>query len=177
MENRGRVVQKKEQVCCGDQVKGLGCEGQVACPALNNGWVQRGRDKCRTIQVNPKGPASQFLKQRRQQTRPAAGIERYPPGLRTAPAGEGLQRAAPASLSLELAEIPTGQWFISQIRRRPSRVSQGAMCWMTSVSWAIAAARPPVPITFMSSPSSLRKRATIPSTSPTYPKSRPDCMA
>ena len=52
----------------------------------------------------------------------------------------------------------------SQRMRRPSRVSQGAMCWMTGVSLATTSASPPVATTCMSSPSSARKRATMPST-------------
>ena len=48
--------------------------------------------------------------------------------------------------------------------RRPSRVSQGAMTWMMSVSLATISARPPVAMTYMSLPSSVRKRLTMPST-------------
>ena len=40
----------------------------------------------------------------------------------------------------------------------------GAMIWITSVSCAMIAESPPVAITFMSFPSSLRKRSTMPST-------------
>lgn len=62
---------------------------------------------------------------------------------------------------------PTNQRFKPQMIRKPSRVSQGAMISMAWVSFAMIAASPPVPITFISAPSSARKRVTIPSTSPT----------
>jgi len=55
-------------------------------------------------------------------------------------------------------------WLRSQRIRKPSSVSQGAMIWMTSVSCAMMAARPPVATTFIGSPSSLRNLSTIPST-------------
>lgn len=55
------------------------------------------------------------------------------------------------------------EWFNSQIRRSPSRVSQGAWIWMTGVSLAIRPANPPVAMAFISGPSSLRKRSTMPS--------------
>ena len=67
--------------------------------------------------------------------------------------------------------------FNSHIKRSPSRVSQGAMTLMTLVSLATTSASPPVAMTFISLPSSARKRATMPSTMLTYPKSRPDCIA
>ena len=55
-------------------------------------------------------------------------------------------------------------WFKSHRMRRPSSVSQGAMIWITSVSCAMIAESPPVAITFISFPSSLRNRSTMPST-------------
>jgi len=58
-------------------------------------------------------------------------------------------------------------WFISQTNLKPSSVSHGALIWMASVSAAIRSTSPPVPMTFIDGPSSLRNRTTIPSTSPT----------
>lgn len=66
-------------------------------------------------------------------------------------------------VALSASRIYNG-WFRSQRMRRPSSVSQGAMIWITSVSWAMIAENPPVAITFISVPSSLRKRSTMPST-------------
>ena len=54
--------------------------------------------------------------------------------------------------------------FNSHIKRSPSSVSQGAMTLMTLVSLATTSANPPVATTFISFPSSVRKRATMPST-------------
>src|SRR4030042_3183276 len=86
------------------------------------------------------------------------------------------------SVTLENNRHPWGAlnhpfvWFISQMIWSPSRVSQGATIWMISVSFARISASPPVAITFMFSPNSCRTRITIPSTNPTYPYNKPDCI-
>ena len=78
-------------------------------------------------------------------------------------------------LPLESCDYSIGL-FISHTNCKPSRVSQGATTWITFVSCAKISARPPVAITFISFPSSCLKRATIPSTRPTYPNNNPDCI-
>ena len=52
----------------------------------------------------------------------------------------------------------------SQIRRNPSSVNQGARILIEVVSSEMVPASPPVAMTFMSGPNSVRKRSTIPST-------------
>jgi hypothetical protein len=66
-------------------------------------------------------------------------------------------------------QSPHQELFNSHNIRRPSRVSHGARISITAVSFAIVSARPPVAMTFISVPSSTRKRSTIPSTMHTYP--------
>src|SRR3972149_3133094 len=65
---------------------------------------------------------------------------------------------------------------LSNISRSPSSVRNGSTCPMTSVSWEIRSAKPPVAIISGLLCISSFILLTIPSTRLTYPKKSPDCM-